>query len=249
MKKYILTLFTLLFAFSVAISQTSIQLTNTSTGLVIANNSSVLEDVVTGGQSHVYLQLQNTSSSSVTYAVKKTEVVINAGADAYFCWGGQCFPTTTTLTPSANYKTLAAGEVYAPQSFYYDENVAAGYSEIKYEIYNINNPNDAIVFTFKFNPSLTSIKYNSSTIVSISDIYPNPAVNKAQLLINSNSGGSNATINITNALGSVVISKNMELSLGKNAVVLDTESLSSGVYFATILTNNTKTIKKFTINK
>ena len=149
MKKNILTIFTLLFAFSVAIGQTSIQLTNTSTGLAIANNSSVLEDVVTGGQSHVYLQLQNTSSSSVTYAVKKTEVVLNSGADAYFCWGGQCFPTTTTLTPAANYKTLAAGEVYAPQSFYYDENVAAGYSEIKYEIYNITNPNDAITFTFK----------------------------------------------------------------------------------------------------
>jgi hypothetical protein len=149
----------------------------------------------------------------------------------------------------ANYKTLLAGEVYAPQSFYYDENVAAGYSEIKYEIYNINNPNDAITFTFKFNPTTTFIKNNSSSFSSISDVYPNPAANKAQLIINCNSIGNNAVINITNALGSIVISKNIELSLGKNAVVLDIESLNAGIYFATILTNNVKTIKKFTINK
>jgi hypothetical protein len=249
MKKLILIISSLIIAISNLDAQTSIELTNNSTGIVITNNSDILEDVATGGQSHVYIQLKNISSSTVTYAVKKTEILINSGADAYFCWGGQCFPTTTTVTPAANYKTLAAGEVYAPQSFYYDENVAAGYSEIKYEIYNINNPNDAIAFTFKFNPTLTSIKNNSLHVASISDVYPNPAVNKAQLLINCNSIGNNAVINITNALGSVVISKNIELSLGKNAVVLDTESLTSGVYFATILTNNTKTIKKFTINK
>jgi hypothetical protein len=249
MKKLILIISSLIIGLSNLNAQTSIELTNNSTGLLITNNSSILEDVATGGQSHVYIQLKNISSSSVTYAVKKTEVVINSGADAYFCWGGQCFPTTTTITPVANYKTLLAGEVYAPQSFYYDENVAAGYSEIKYEIYNINNPNDAITFTFKFNPTTTFIKNNSSSFSSISDVYPNPAANKAQLIINCNSIGNNAVINITNALGSIVISKNIELSLGKNAVVLDIESLNAGIYFATILTNNVKTIKKFTINK
>ena len=249
MKKNILTIFTLLFAFSVAIGQTSIQLTNTSTGLAITNNSSILEDVVTGGQSHVYLQLQNTSSSSVTYAVKKMEVVLNSGADAYFCWGGQCFPTTTTLTPAANYKTLAAGEVYAPQSFYYDENVAAGYSEINYEIYNINNLNDAITFTFKFNPTLLTVKENSNLFTSISDVYPNPSSSKAQRIVNSKINSNNVTVSITNALGSVVSLKNIQLTAGKNNIQLDSENLNSGIYFTTITSGTNKVLKKFTINK
>lgn len=249
MKKLILIISSLIIGISNLKAQTSIELTNNSTGNIITNNSAILEDVATGGQSHVYIQLKNISSSSVTYAVKKTEVVINSGADAYFCWGGQCFPTTTTITPVANYKTLLAGEVYAPQSFYYDETVAAGYSEIKYEIYNINNTSDAITFTFKFNPTLLTIKDNSNLFTSISDVYPNPSSSKAQIIVNSKINVSNAIVSITNALGSVISLKNIQLTAGKNNIQLDSENLNSGIYFTTISSGNNKIVKKFTINK
>lgn len=248
MKKLLLLASTLIIGLTNFSAQTSIQLTNNSTGNPITNNSVILEDVATGGQSHVYLQLKNISSSSVTYAVKKTEIVINSGADAYFCWGGQCFPSSTTVTPVANYATLTAGEVYAPQSFYYDENTAEGYSEVQYELYNVNNPNDAITFTFKFNPNLLSVRNNGNLFTSISDVYPNPSANKAQIMINSKIN-TNTSVSIVNALGSVVSVKNIELFAGKNSIHLDSENLNSGIYFATISSGNTKIVKKFTVNK
>ena len=248
MKKLLLLASTLIIGLTNLSAQTSIQLTNNSTGNPITNNSVILEDVATGGQSHVYLQLKNISSSSVTYAVKKTEIVINSGADAYFCWGGQCFPSSTTVTPVANYATLTAGEVYAPQSFYYDENTAEGYSEVQYELYNVNNPNDAITFTFKFNPNLLSVRNNGNLFTSISDVYPNPSANKAQIMINSKIN-TNTSVSIVNALGSVVSVKNIELFAGKNSIHLDSENLNSGIYFATISSGNTKIVKKFTVNK
>ena len=248
MKKLLLLASTLIIGLTNFSAQTSIQLTNNSTGNPITNNSVILEDVATGGQSHVYLQLKNISSASVTYAVKKTEIVINSGADAYFCWGGQCFPSSTTVTPVANYATLTAGEVYAPQSFYYDENSTEGYSEVQYELYNVNNPNDAITFTFKFNPNLLSVRNNGNLFTSISDVYPNPSANKAQIMINSKIN-TNTSVSIVNALGSVVSVKNIELFAGKNSIHLDSENLNSGIYFATISSGNTKIVKKFTVNK
>ncbi len=248
MKKLLLFVFSLMIGLANFNAQTSIQLTNNSTSNPITNNSVILEDVATGGQSHVYLQLKNISSSSVTYAVKKTEIVINSGADAYFCWGGQCFPSSTTVTPVANYVTLTAGEVYAPQSFYYDENATEGYSEVQYELYNINNANDAITFTFKFNPNLLSVRDNGNLLTSISDVYPNPSASKAQIMVNSKIN-TNTSVSIINALGSVISVKNIELSAGKNSIHLDSENLNSGIYFATISSGNTKIVKKFTVNK
>ena len=157
-------------------------------------------------------------------------------------------PTTTTVTPVVNYVTLTAGQVYAPQSFYYDETIAAGYTEVKYEVYDVSNTSDAVAFTYKFNPLLASVKDNSSLFSSISGVYPNPAVSKAQISINSKTN-LNTLVTITNALGSVVSTKNIDLSAGKNTITLDSENLSSGIYFATISSDNTKIVKKFTINK
>ncbi len=249
MKKLLLIVSSLTIGLSNLNAQTSIELSNNSLGTPITNNIVFLEDVATGGQSHVYIQLKNISSASVTYAVKKYDITTNLGGDAYFCWGGQCFPTTTTVTPLANYVTLTAGQVYAPQSFYYDETISEGYTEVKYEVYDVNNTSDAVSFTYKFNPTLASVKDNGNLLTSISDVYPNPSANKAQISVNSKVNTNNASISITNALGSIISVKTIELSAGKNNVHLDSENLNSGIYFATISSGNNKIVKKFTVNK
>lgn len=250
MKKLLLIISGLCAGLSSITSQTSIELTNGSAGGLILNNSFITEDVAAGGQSHVYIQLKNISSTSKTYALKRTDVILNSGADAYFCFGGQCFPTTTTMTPMANYVTLNAGQSDTPQSLYYDENVASGYSEIKYELFDVNNTADVLTFTFKFNSLLASVKNNASLFSSVSDVYPNPSVNQAHIAINSTAYIANASMIIIDALGSVVSHKNIALSVGKNQVQLDTENLPSGIYFVSISSSkHTKVIKKFTINK
>lgn len=249
MKKLLILTYGLIIGLTNTNAQSSIQLTNNSAGGVITDNSIIYENVPTGGQSHVYIQLKNIGSVTNTYSLKRTDVVLNSGADAYFCFGGQCFPSTTTVCPVANYVTLTAGQNDTPQSLYYDENLAAGYSEIKYELYNVNNLSDAVTFTFKFNSSLASVKDYESILSSISDIYPNPSINKAQLLVSSRANINSAAVNIINTLGTVVSTKNIELAVGKNTITLDLENLSSGIYFATISVGDSKVIKKFTINK
>jgi len=86
-------------------------------------------------------------------------------------------------------------------------------------------------------------------LTSISDVYPNPSANKAQITVNSKVNTNNASVSITNALGSIISVKNIELSAGKNNIHLDSENLNSGIYFATISSGNNKIVKKFTVNK
>lgn len=249
MKKLIHILTILFFGLFNANAQTSIEIANNSAGGLIVNNDIITEDVAMGAQSHVYAVVKNISSTTKTYGLRRTDVVLNTGAEAYFCFGGSCFGSGVTTAPAANYVTLTAGQSDVPTQLYYDENMAAGYSEIKYEVYNVNNPNDVVTFTFKFNPLLLSVKNNTALFSSVSEVYPNPSINKAQIIINSRATINNATISITNALGSVVSLKNIELSIGKNEVSLDSENLNSGIYFATISSNHTKVVKKFTVNK
>jgi hypothetical protein len=83
----------------------------------------------------------------------------------------------------------------------------------------------------------------------VSEVFPNPSNTKASIVVNALSDLNTSTVSILNTLGSVVSSKNIELFMGKNTVSLDVETLSSGIYFATITSGNFKTVKKFTINK
>lgn len=257
MKKLLLIASTLFIGLSNINAQTSIEVHNNDLGGNIANNAILTEDVVAGAQSLIHVSIKNISSTTKTYGCFRTDITVNPastpgttlGGQPYFCFGGQCFPNSTYTATPAYYVTLTAGQNDVASQLYYDEDAdVAGYSEIKYTFYDVNNPSDAQSFTIKYNPTLAGIKENSNILTSISDVYPNPSAHKAQINVNSKVT-TNATISISNALGSTVSVKNIELTQGKNNIQLDSENLTSGIYFATISSSNNKIVKKFTINK
>lgn len=247
MKKLLLLISTLVIGLSNTNAQTSIELSNNSAGGNILNNDVILEDVAAGYQSLIYIAVKNISASPKTFGLRRTDVVLNSGSDAYFCFAGTCYVPAVTTSP--NNVTLNPGQQDQPTQLYLDENVAEGYSEIKYEVFDVNNPSDVLTFTIKYNNALaTSVRSHASLFTSVSDVYPNPSASKAQIVVNS-AVTNNAAVSITNALGSVVSTKNIELATGRNTISLDSENLPSGIYFATISSNNSKVVKKFTINK
>ena len=257
MKKLLLIASTLIIGLTNLNAQTSIEVRNNDLGGIIANNAVLLEDVAAGAQSLIHVSIKNIGSTTKTYGCFRTDITVNPastpgttmGGQPYFCFGGQCFPNSTYTATPAYYVTLNAGQNDVPTQIYLDEDAdVAGYSEIKYTFYDVNNPNDAQSFTIKYNPTLQSVKENSTILTSISEVYPNPSATKAQININSKAT-TTAVVSISNALGSTVSTKNVDLSLGKNNIQLDSENLPSGIYFATISANNSKIVKKFTVNK
>ncbi len=258
MKKLILLLSTFILNMGGLFAQSSLLVTNSSNGNSVITNGMVIYRNVNGlGMDQLDINIKNTSSSTKTYKMRMYQDVrhIVAPGDSsnpYFCFGGQCydpytFTSAKTETITANGDATANGH---PISIHYDEASVAGSSSIRYRIFETTNvSSDVIEFTIKYNDLAASVKSYSSLISFVSEVYPNPANNKAFLTVNSAVDANNAVVTITNALGVNVYNKNIELSSGKNTVSLEMETLSSGIYFVSVGVGNFKTVKKFTINK
>lgn len=234
------------------IAQSSLAVTDVNNGMASVADNSIIS-YTTAASDHITTEIdaKNTSASTKYYKLRRFDDVLNSGASAYFCVGGaNCYgpttytsPITVTLTPNQN---LASQNLSLLLDL--EEATVPGYSSIRYQIYNINDANDVFTFTLKYNETV-SVKEVASLFSSVSSIYPNPAVSKAHINIVSSESIDNVTLSITNSLGSVVSTKYIDLSVGKNTVAIDSENLSSGIYFATISSNKTKIVKKFTVNK
>jgi hypothetical protein len=264
MKKHILLIFTLLISSLASFSQSTLLVTETAHGGTISNGQVIYRTVAAGSIAveQYDLNIKNISSTTKSYKMKMFYDVRNYvvgspasssdTANPYFCFGGSCevpltmiSSKTETLTPNQD----AVANAH-PISVHYDEASVAGLSSIRYRFYEVSNPTvDFMEFTMKYNDPTASIKTNASLLSYVSDVFPNPSNTKASINVTSSYDVDNAFISITNALGSIVSIKHIELSLGKNTIDVDSQALSSGLYFATITVNNTKITKKFTINK
>ena len=256
MKKIILLASTLFMGSFGLTAQSSLLVTETAHGATITNGQVIFLTVGAGATNQVDLNFKNISTSTKTYKMKmfydlRHAVSASDESNPYFCFGGTCLPPSTFVSPgsvtlTATQDALAAG---FPTSVHYDEASVAGPSIIRYRIYEINNPNDTMAFTVRYNDATASIKTNSSLLSNVSDVFPNPSSSKAYINITTLADVNTASISVINALGSVVLSKTVDLSVGKNTIDLDFQNLISGLYFVTISNHNSKITKKITINK
>jgi hypothetical protein len=251
MNKFLFSATIIVFNLFNGLAQVSLEVSNYSTGAIIANNAVISETVMAGGQSHTSIKVKNIGTGTKIFGITRTDITMNPGSVAYFCFAGQCYTPVVFSSPASNQLTLTTGQSDLTGVLYYDENATlAGYSEVKYKIFDINNISDNIVFTFKFNSIVSSIKENNFGLASVSDVYPNPSTaSNSKINITSNVSINDVEIKITNALGSVVSSRKVDLNSGKNIIELDNDSLNSGIYFVSISSTNHKIVKKFTITK
>lgn len=256
MKKLLLIASSLLIGSLQITAQSSVIVNDFTNGqLPIANNSIISLSASANEHVQTEINVKNTSDTTKIYKLRRYDDILNSGASAYFCvGGGNCYGPSTMIAPLS--VTLAASgttgdDLYSQNLMYLldlEEGPTPGISHVRYQIYDQNNPSDLFTFTIYYNDAV-SVKENTQLFSSVSAVYPNPAINKAHINIVSSETVDNASLSITNSLGSVVSTKYIDLSAGKNTVAIDSESLSSGIYFATITSNKTKIVKKFTVNK
>ena len=92
---------------------------------------------------------------------------------------------------------------------------------------------------------ITGIKENSQNTVKLSQNIPNPADNTT--LINYElKGENNITLEVTDIMGRVVMNINQGTQeSGAHSITLNTNSLSGGMYFYTLISNNDRlTLRK-----
>lgn len=195
--------------------------------------------------------------------------------DTYFCFGFQCFPsninspgpadycilgpagtnttaccngtTNTCCTPTFTGSYDNSKENGTPFVIILDEGLTQGYYVVSYTLFDINNVSDSIMFYVKYN-AILSVQENNNVLESVSNIYPNPATNMANVTVNL-TRETPVKVQVYNSIGALVYSGNEQKSPGKNKVSVDCTLFNSGLYFMTLTAGDTKITKRLVINK
>ena len=251
MKKHLILA---LAAFSVNLfAQNSFQVKHIeNSNAVMSNGSHIYETTAASHNTHLNLDIVNTSTNINTYNAKRTDILLNTDAVAYFCFGGQCYDNTTFVSP--NSITLGPGQAASAATGSYnvltadlDEGPLEGTSIVKYTFYNTANTSDSVQVTINYNiGGPVGIKETSKSL-SAFEIFPNPAKENASLLITSPKASVSSLI-LFNSIGEAVYKKEVSLNEGKNKVDINLQNLASGVYFASLKTGDATLSKKLIIN-
>jgi hypothetical protein len=128
----------------------------------------------------------------------------------------------------------------------------------KYELIDNRPYKGTSYYRLKFNGSVKSTSYSTIAMVKIADIstllnmslFPNPAIDKASIIISSNVNGQTAHVRIINAQGKRLTSQKITLTRGNNSVNLPIEaSWPSGMYIVQVVTGEETINKKLVLKR
>ncbi len=230
-------------------AQGSILLTNNDNASTLTPNS-VIQLITTASSNLKFnIDIKNTSGSTKTYLVKRYDVTLNPGADAYYCFAGSCYGPGTILAPSA--LTLTSNQSASQIQGQYqiltadlDEAATIGYSLIKYTFFDENNVSDSVQISLRYNSpvGVSEVKKNLKSM----ELFPNPSEGNSTLLINTQTS-TNGKVMVFNSLGDLVNEQTTNLVQGQNKIELNLQALSPGVYLVSVKAGNASLTKRLVI--
>jgi hypothetical protein len=241
MKKFTLTLFTLITVFvnSKAQNFQLLDTTGASGGSGSVAQTTYNFNVDTSASGSFMFNVHNPTSSSVTIKVKKY-LIFNAGGDVTsFCIGTNCYGSSTTLSGAVSIPANSnLGSGFLTDFVASNTNNTA---RVVYTIFDTTTPSDSITTIINYNvsSSITGIKQITSTY-NVSNIAPNPANNSISLAYDLKNTNQPASVKIYNMLGTLV--KTSSLETYSNATKIDIASFEEGMYFYSV-TIGSKVIK------
>jgi len=189
---------------------------------------------VIGETIKVPLRFKNTSEKPVTLVIRKVDEQLGSTQKKYFCIDNNCLDskvedyvvkvepgqTTTNL-----YVALEAG-------------LNQNESSLQYIAFNKSNPGQSLEVTLNFNVEEKLGKANiyNSRLITLYDVYPNPAVEYANVAYKLTGDQVKAKILVHNIIGNVI--GEYSLSALDSSVRINTEDLSAGIYFYTLYVEN-----------
>jgi len=234
---YLSTIFTLLFA---ALFAQSIEITDHNNDVVNFGDTVKYFSTDLAKIHTVEFTAKNTSSAAVGYMVRQMAISEVPSTMHYFCFGS-CFSPGVNLTPSPT--TINAGGSTGTGAFSTDY-MSQGYEGttiVAYSVFDNANPSDSTYFIVKYYVAVDASISTTTSSITISDAYPNPAkdyffvdyeINNAQM----------ANIEVVNILGSVVF--NQEISTNDSRAKINISELKSGVYFYNVIVDGNRLASK-----
>jgi hypothetical protein len=182
----------------------------------------------------VPLRFKNTSEKSITLIIRKISEQIGSTQKKYFCIDNNCLDSKV----DDYILKVEPGQTVANFYVALDAGLNQNESSLRYVAYNKSNPGQSVNVDLNFvveeKPDKTAI-YNSRQ-VTLYDVYPNPAIEQANLAYKLTSDRVKAKILLHNILGNVI--DEYDLSAIENIIRIKTEDLSPGIYFYTLYVEN-----------
>ena len=180
-------------------------------------------------QTHSSLTVKNISSDTLSILCQKVIIDTSAGTDNFFCWGSNCYGSTTYISSSSNNLLPGEGDDI-DFGGYYDAYCDPASAVIEYCFYPESDVTDKTCFTITYNGSATAID-DYQLITKLGDFYPNPASEMVYFTFN----GYAATLKLIDILGNNV----KEILLSQEGVQkLDLSDMNKGIYFGNLIVNS-----------
>lgn len=222
-------------------SQTSILLSNNGTSSTLAANEVIFVTIQPETNEKVTIDIKNTGPTTQSYNAKRYDVLLNADAtstaQAYFCIAGSCYgpPTMVSPTPLTLNSMQSASQLQGPYQMLVadlDEASTKGFSHVKYTFQNVNNANDSVQISIKYNApqvatSLTKIEFRKLNL----QLSPVPAAGNLNVAFETDKTFlDQGRILIYNSEGKIVYNDNFYASQGANYLNVNVMEFPSGIY-------------------
>ena len=195
-----------------------------------------------------HIIVKNITSASIDVRCQKNIIDTAAGTQNYFCWGINCWPSSTYVSPIPDgLRTIPAG--YADTNNftgYYDAAFSGSPSQaravVEYCFYPVGNISDSTCLTVHYNDNTSSITENIREVV-LGDFYPNPSENLTRI---NYVADNNSYLQILDILGNKIQSFDLDNS---GVLEISTTNFSSGIYFGNLISDSrVVSVKKIIIN-
>lgn len=174
------------------------------------------------------LKVTNSATDTLIVQVRRIENFIVPGSINSFCWGGQCYPPTTSVSTLND--TLAPGET--GNTFFGDYYPMGnlGTSIVTYVFADTKNTLDTSFVTINYN--ITPVGVQTITDGLNISAYPNPTTGFILVDISSSyNSGTTASISCYDLIGNNILSQ-IGSSAGKTT--LDLRKHAEGIYFVQV---------------
>ena len=162
---------------------------------------------------------------------------MTTGHTKWFCFGPNCYAPNVTVSLNT---LLSAGDT-AELLAYCAPNDSEGVSIINYEIFDANGNSDTISFTFTYSFTLagiTEVDFANNFL----NIYPNPAKDRLNIDLNTESFGQ-SIVEFIDATGRLVSSEIINRSGKAYQKDFNLSNFAKGLYIVRV-TNNNKCLDK-----
>ncbi|MBW6490171.1 MAG: T9SS type A sorting domain-containing protein [Lentimicrobium sp.] len=191
------------------------------------------------------LDVYNVSDAAKSVKVRKTDIQMVEGSASMICWEA-CYPAHVIETPdplridAGSYVTNFTGDL--------SYGTTQGSSVVKFTFFDETNQSDTSFVIINYIIGTLGVNNNSILRAEISNAYPNPTIDLTSVDYKIPQNVNGAYIRVNNLLGTTVSEIKLKSVQGK--VAIDVSNLKDGVYFYSLIINNSATqTRKFVVKR